>query len=199
MHAGLRVATWHAIAHARAHTYTYTCMRAHTFIYIHTHMHTHINVQKACVYAHRHMHARHTHTHARIYTSTQSRFNGTTTFLLLSPPPSPTPSNPALLRPPHSTPLHPSRPPHQHPQRSGVVVFHEAAGAAAALAAAGTGQVIEYELPVPEGPRGLKAWVQQHKAQRPGTAALQKQVGAGLAGLIGRSSEPPYLGGASGG
>jgi hypothetical protein len=60
-------------------------------------------------------------------------------------------------------------------------VFEEPRGAAAALAAAGSGQVIEYEPPVPEGPRGLKAWVQQHKAARPGTAALQKQVQHGLA------------------
>ncbi len=58
-------------------------------------------------------------------------------------------------------------------------MFADSRGAAAALAAAGTGQVIEYEPPAPEGPRGLKAWVQQHKAARPGTAALQKQVHLG--------------------
>jgi hypothetical protein len=40
--------------------------------------------------------------------------------------------------------------------------------------------VVEYEPPAPEGPAGLKAWVQQHKAERPGAAALQKQVGVAL-------------------
>ena len=64
-------------------------------------------------------------------------------------------------------------------------MFHEARGAAGALAAAGTGQVIEYQPPVPEGPRGLKAWVQAHKARRPGTEHLQKRVRvvAGSGGL----------------
>ncbi|GBF94015.1 hypothetical protein Rsub_07283 [Raphidocelis subcapitata] len=63
-----------------------------------------------------------------------------------------------------------------HTKRSCVVVFAEAASARRALAAAGSGQVVEYEPPAPEGPRGLKAWVQQHKAARPGAAALQKQL-----------------------
>lgn len=65
-------------------------------------------------------------------------------------------------------------------QTSGVVVFATSEGAAAALQLAGAGQIIEYELPLPAGPVGLKAWVQAHKAQLPGTAQLQKQVGAGM-------------------
>eukprot|EP00877_Chromochloris_zofingiensis_P015093 jgi/Chrzof1/9838/Cz04g17280.t1 len=61
-------------------------------------------------------------------------------------------------------------------QTSGVVVFATSEGAAAALQLAGAGQIIEYELPLPAGPVGLKAWVQAHKAQLPGTAQLQKQL-----------------------
>jgi hypothetical protein len=46
----------------------------------------------------------------------------------------------------------------------------------AALKHAGTGEIVEFELPQPEGPVGLKAWVAAHKAARPGNEALQKQV-----------------------
>jgi hypothetical protein len=63
-------------------------------------------------------------------------------------------------------------------QRSGVVVFSDEDGAQAALEHAGAGEIVEYELPPPEGPFGLKAWVAEHKAQRPGNAVLQKQVPA---------------------
>ncbi len=59
-----------------------------------------------------------------------------------------------------------------------MVIFASQEGQQTALAHAGTGQIVEYELPVPEGPVGLKAWVQAHKAQRPGNAVLQQQVGA---------------------
>lgn len=39
-----------------------------------------------------------------------------------------------------------------------------------------SGQLVQFELPLPEGPVGLKAWVAAHKAARPGNDELQKQV-----------------------
>lgn len=74
------------------------------------------------------------------------------------------------LTPHHTGPLPPCA------QRSGVVVFADGTGAATALQHAGSGEIVEYELPTPEGPIGLKAWVAAHKAARPGNAALQQQV-----------------------
>lgn len=44
---------------------------------------------------------------------------------------------------------------------------------------ASSGQVVDFPLPAPEGPVGLKAWVAAHRAQRPGNAELQKQVRRG--------------------
>jgi hypothetical protein len=39
-----------------------------------------------------------------------------------------------------------------------------------------SGQLVQFELPLPEGPVGLKAWVAAHKVSRPGNDELQKQV-----------------------
>jgi hypothetical protein len=61
-------------------------------------------------------------------------------------------------------------------QRSAAVVYESADDVSQALSHASSGQVVDFPLPVPEGPVGLKAWVAQHKAQRPGNAELQKQV-----------------------
>ena len=46
-----------------------------------------------------------------------------------------------------------------------------------------TGELVQLELPLPEGPIGLKAWVAAHKAARPGNEQLQKQVGCLLIDL----------------
>lgn len=61
-------------------------------------------------------------------------------------------------------------------QRSAAVVYESSEDVAKALRHASSGQVVDFPLPVPEGPVGLKAWVAQHKAQRPGNAVLHKQV-----------------------
>lgn len=61
-------------------------------------------------------------------------------------------------------------------QRSAAVVYETPDGVSAALKQGSSGQLVQYELPVPEGPVGLKAWVAQHKAARPGNAELQQQV-----------------------
>lgn len=63
-------------------------------------------------------------------------------------------------------------------KRSCIVLFEDAAGARALLQNAGIGQVVEYLLPEPEGAYGLKGWVQEHKAQRPGNEVLQQQLDA---------------------
>lgn len=64
-----------------------------------------------------------------------------------------------------------------HPnKRSGMVLFDSADSVKAALAAAESGAVIECPLPEGEAPAGLKAWVHEHKAQRPGNKVLQKQL-----------------------
>ncbi|KAF6266678.1 ribosomal RNA-processing protein 7-domain-containing protein [Scenedesmus sp. NREL 46B-D3] len=65
--------------------------------------------------------------------------------------------------------LHPSK-------RSAAVVYESSEGVSQALSHASSGQVVDFPLPVPEGPVGLKAWVAQHKARRPGNAELQKQL-----------------------
>lgn len=70
----------------------------------------------------------------------------------------------------------PCRPPARL-QHSAAVVYESAEGVSEALAHAGGGQVVEFELQPPAGPRGLKAWVAAHKAARPGNAVLQQQVG----------------------
>lgn len=55
-------------------------------------------------------------------------------------------------------------------------MFSDPDGAHVALGHAGKGQIIEFPIPEPGGTVGLKAWVQQHKAQRPGNSELQKQL-----------------------
>ncbi|KAG2432773.1 hypothetical protein HYH02_012905 [Chlamydomonas schloesseri] len=74
-----------------------------------------------------------------------------------------------------------------HPlKRSGIVVFREPAGRAAAVKYAAKGQVLEF-AGGPQGdadgeaggsgePVGLKAWVHEHKAARPGNDVLQQQI-----------------------
>jgi hypothetical protein len=59
------------------------------------------------------------------------------------------------------------------------VVYESKEDVSQALSHASSGQVVDFPLPAPEGPVGLKAWVAQHKAQRPGNAELQKQVRGG--------------------
>jgi hypothetical protein len=61
-------------------------------------------------------------------------------------------------------------------QRSAAVVFESPEGVTAAMKQGGSRQLVQYELPPPEGPLGLKSWVAQHKAARPGNLELQKQV-----------------------
>jgi hypothetical protein len=61
-------------------------------------------------------------------------------------------------------------------QRAAAVVFDAVDGVSAAMKQGGSGQVVQYELPPPEGPVGLKAWVADHKTARPGNEALQQQV-----------------------
>eukprot|EP00775_Hariotina_reticulata_P013701 gene13701-13823_t len=65
--------------------------------------------------------------------------------------------------------LHPSK-------RSAAVVYSSPEGVSTALSQAGKGQIVEYDLPPTEGPVGLKAWVVQHKALRPGNSVLQQQL-----------------------
>lgn len=70
-------------------------------------------------------------------------------------------------------------------QLSCIVVFDSPAGKRAALKTAGTGQIVECDLEdaaEAAGYSGLKAWVEEHKAARPGKAALQQQVRPTAAG-----------------
>ncbi|PNH04903.1 hypothetical protein TSOC_008866, partial [Tetrabaena socialis] len=65
--------------------------------------------------------------------------------------------------------------------RSGVVVFRSEAARASVLKYAARGQVLQYgggEAAEEEDaePAGVKAWVHQHKAARPGNEVLQKQI-----------------------
>lgn len=76
-------------------------------------------------------------------------------------------------------------------QRSAAVVYASADGVSAAMKHGGAGQLVQYEVPTAaaaDGPVGLKAWVAQHKAARPGNEQLQKQVGKGGGGRWGSQS-----------
>ncbi|GLC33919.1 hypothetical protein PLESTB_000817900 [Pleodorina starrii] len=75
-----------------------------------------------------------------------------------------------------------------HPlKRSGIVVFRSDAGRTAALRFAAKGQVLEYDGgavrhedaedgDAAEAPAGVKAWVHEFKAARPGNDVLQRQI-----------------------
>eukprot|EP00879_Flechtneria_rotunda_P007287 GHRR01007644.1.p1 GENE.GHRR01007644.1~~GHRR01007644.1.p1 ORF type:complete len:243 (+),score=85.44 GHRR01007644.1:1304-2032(+) len=64
-----------------------------------------------------------------------------------------------------------------HPtKRSAAVVYKSKDDLSEALAHASSGQIIECPLPLPDGPVGLKAWIAEHKAQRPGNEVLQEQL-----------------------
>ncbi|GFR53035.1 hypothetical protein Agub_g15727, partial [Astrephomene gubernaculifera] len=76
-----------------------------------------------------------------------------------------------------------------HPlKRSGIVVFRSEVGRTAALKYAARGQVLELaggaagrgqgedDEEQEEAPMGVKAWVHEHKAARPGNEVLQQQV-----------------------
>lgn len=55
-------------------------------------------------------------------------------------------------------------------------MFENAASRDAALQAAYTRTVLEFDPPEPAGPWGLKKWMVEHKAQCPGNALLAKQL-----------------------
>ncbi|KXZ54941.1 hypothetical protein GPECTOR_3g110 [Gonium pectorale] len=71
-----------------------------------------------------------------------------------------------------------------HPlKRSGIVVFRAESGRAAALKYAARGQVLEFAggraaegADEEDEPAGVKAWVAEHKAARPGNDVLQQQI-----------------------
>lgn len=63
---------------------------------------------------------------------------------------------------------------------SGIVAFNAddkgMKAVKAALSAAASRDIVEWSLPHSEEPTGVKAWVQEHKALRPGNKVLQKQL-----------------------
>jgi alkanesulfonate monooxygenase SsuD/methylene tetrahydromethanopterin reductase-like flavin-dependent oxidoreductase (luciferase family) len=62
-------------------------------------------------------------------------------------------------------------------QTTALVLFAGAAGADSALTAARHGRTVAApSQPASAAPRGLKAWVQEYKAARPGNQALQERV-----------------------
>ncbi|KAK9831949.1 hypothetical protein WJX81_001994 [Elliptochloris bilobata] len=61
-------------------------------------------------------------------------------------------------------------------QTSAIVVFAKVAARDKALKAAAKGRSLELELPLPDKPYGLKAWVEAHKALFPGNAVLRQQL-----------------------
>ena len=61
-------------------------------------------------------------------------------------------------------------------QISALVVFEQAKGCADALAAANAGATVDYDVPEPEGPYGVKAWLLEHQAQFPGNEILGAQL-----------------------
>lgn len=74
-------------------------------------------------------------------------------------------------------------PPSLRTQRSAAVVYDSVEAVSKAMKHGSTGELVQLELPLPEGPIGLKAWVAAHKAARPGNEQLQKQVGGLLIDL----------------
>lgn len=64
-----------------------------------------------------------------------------------------------------------------HPsKRSAIVVFESEARRDVVLSAAAAGQIVEYFIPETTGPTGLKEWLNEYKAQRPGNLKLQQQI-----------------------
>lgn len=59
---------------------------------------------------------------------------------------------------------------------SAVVLFGSKKGYDAIFRAAKKGKVIPVQIQLPEGPHGLKAWVESHKAKKPGNMILQKSL-----------------------
>ena len=62
---------------------------------------------------------------------------------------------------------------------SALVLYATKKGRDSLLKAAATGKIVKLDVQPPQaGPRGLKAWVEAHKAQKPGNAVLQRQLDA---------------------
>ncbi len=61
-------------------------------------------------------------------------------------------------------------------QISALVVFEQAKGCADALAAAAAGATVDYDVPEPDGPYGVKAWLLEHQAQFSGNEVLGAQL-----------------------
>ncbi|CAD7701481.1 unnamed protein product [Ostreobium quekettii] len=63
-----------------------------------------------------------------------------------------------------------------HPsKRTAIIVFQTPASRDATLAAAASGSVVEYIIPNTEA-LGLKVWLDEYKAERPGNLELQKRI-----------------------
>ena len=61
-------------------------------------------------------------------------------------------------------------------QTSAIVVFEQAEGRANVLSAAAAGATVDYEVPEPDRPYGVKAWLLEHQAQFPGNKVLGAQL-----------------------
>lgn len=61
-------------------------------------------------------------------------------------------------------------------KRSAAVLYAQAAGRDALLRAAGKGRLLEVAAMEPRQPYGLKAWVEAHKAEKPGNDRLQQAL-----------------------
>lgn len=59
---------------------------------------------------------------------------------------------------------------------SAVVLYSTKKGRDTLLKAAAKGKTIKLDVSPPDGPQGLKAWVEAHKAQKPGNAELQRRL-----------------------
>lgn len=69
---------------------------------------------------------------------------------------------------------------------SAIVSFADAAALEAVMALAARGGALAADVPPPDGPFGLKAWVEDHKRQFPGNDVLQSKVRAKRGGDDGR-------------
>ena len=59
---------------------------------------------------------------------------------------------------------------------SAVVLYSSKKSRDALLKTAAKGKTIKLDVRPPEGPQGLKAWVEAHKAQKPGNVELQRRL-----------------------